>query len=71
MKYIDRAKATRKQLDAAIKEAAETGETLTITENGVPRAQVVRPQAVRCYCSVCEDDEIRADARRTPRAKEK
>lgn len=57
MKYLDRKKASKAELSAAIREAAETGETLTITENGVPRVQVVRPQAVRCFCSVCEDEE--------------
>lgn len=57
MKYLDRKKATQKQIAAAIGRAIETGETLTITEDGVPRVQIVRPQPVRCFCSVCEDEE--------------
>ena len=61
MKYIDRAKVTREQVDAAIAEAVRTGETLTITENGMPRMQVVRPQPIQCSqcgCSFCEGEEF-------------
>ena len=44
---IDRSKVSSAALEAAIVNAINAGETLTITEHGKPRAQVVVPKGVK------------------------
>lgn len=59
MKTIDRAKASREEVDAAIASVFETGESLTILENGKPRSQVCVPKAVRGYDDLDEATALR------------
>ena len=44
---IDRTKVSSAALEAAIANAINAGETLTITEHGKPRAQVVVPKGIK------------------------
>lgn len=44
MKTIDRAKTTGAEVDKAIADAVRSGETLTITNHGVPTTQIVTPK---------------------------
>lgn len=49
---IDRAKASPDEVGAAIQRAVRTGRTLTISEDGRPRIQIVTPKA-RPTCTRC------------------